>query len=65
MKTVSTRDLQTQVSSTMKVAQEEPVIVTKHGNPAAIITGVEGKSWDEVIAMLPPPASQLAKKPKR
>lgn len=49
MKTVSVRDLQKSIRRRVDQCQKERVIVTRHGRPAAILIGVEGQDWEDVL----------------
>ena len=49
MKTVNVRDLQKKIKKCVDMAQEERVVVTRHGQPAAILIGVEGQDWEDVV----------------
>ncbi len=49
MKTVNIRDLQSRLKDCVDTSQGEPVVVTRHGKPAAVIVGVEGKDWETVV----------------
>ncbi|MBI2901460.1 MAG: type II toxin-antitoxin system Phd/YefM family antitoxin [Planctomycetes bacterium] len=49
MKTVNVRNLQRKVSECVDAAQKEAVVVTRHGQPAAIVIGVEGDDWEDVF----------------
>jgi prevent-host-death family protein len=48
MKTISVRDLQKNVRECVEVAQGERVVVTRRGQPAAVLVGVEGRDWEDV-----------------
>jgi prevent-host-death family protein len=48
MKAINVRDLQKKIRSCMNVAQKERVVVTRHGKPLAVVTGVEGYDWEDV-----------------
>lgn len=54
MKTVSVRDLQKKVKECVDEAQEDRVVVTRHGKPAAILLGVEGEDWETVLLQTDP-----------
>lgn len=54
MKTISVRDLQKKVRQTVDVAQKEPVVVTRHGRPAVLVTGVEGYDWEDLVYQTSP-----------
>ena len=49
MKTVSVRDLQKSIKEAIDSSQGERIIVTRHGRPAAVLVGVEGKDWETVV----------------
>ena len=49
MKTVSVRDLQKSVRQRVDESQRERVIVTRRGHPAAVLIGVEGLDWEQVL----------------
>ena len=46
MKTVSVRDLQKRVKACIDEAQDDRVVITRRGKPAALLLGVEGKDWE-------------------
>ena len=54
MKTVTVRDLQKRVKACVDDAQEDRVVITRHGKPAAVLVGVEGDDWDAVVAQTDP-----------
>lgn len=54
MKTVTVRDLQKKVKECVDEAQEDRVIITRHGRPAAVMVGVEGEDWDAVVLQTDP-----------
>ena len=49
MKTISVRDLQLKIRQCVAAAQKERVVVTRHGAPAAILIGIEGYDWEQVL----------------
>ena len=49
MKTVSVRELQKHIKEVVDSAQQDRVVVTRHGEPAAVLLGVEGKDWETVV----------------
>ena len=48
MKSINVRDLQKKIRRCMMVAQKERVVVTRHGKPLAVVTGVEGYDWEDL-----------------
>ena len=49
MKTISVRDLQKHIKEVVDSAQHDRVVVTRRGEPAAVLLGVEGKDWETVV----------------
>ena len=49
MKTVTVRDLQKSVRECVDTAQEDRVVITRHGKPAAVLVGVEGEEWETIV----------------
>jgi len=54
MKTVTVRDLQKKVKECVDDAQQDRVVVTRHGKPAAVLVGVEGEDWEDVVLQTDP-----------
>jgi prevent-host-death family protein len=48
MKTINVRDLQKKVKETIEAAQKDRIVVTRHGKPVALVTGVEGHDWEDL-----------------
>jgi antitoxin (DNA-binding transcriptional repressor) of toxin-antitoxin stability system len=49
MKTVTVRDLQKSVRDCVDIAQDDHVVITRYGQPAAILVGIEGEEWETVV----------------
>ncbi len=49
MKSVTVRDLQKKVKECVDDSQEDRVVITRHGKPAAVLVGVEGEDWESVV----------------
>ena len=49
MKAVTARDRQKNIKGCVDTAQEERVVITRRGRPAAVLVGVEGKDWEDVV----------------
>lgn len=49
MKTVNARDLQKRVKECVDISQEDQVVITRRGKPAAVMVGVEAKDWEDVV----------------
>jgi prevent-host-death family protein len=43
------RDLQKNLKESIDNAQQDRVVITRHGKPAAVLIGVEGEDWDSVV----------------
>ena len=46
MKTISVRDLQKRIRFVMETAQNDQVVITRNGDPIAVVVGVEGADWE-------------------
>jgi prevent-host-death family protein len=49
MKAVNARDLQKRVKECVDMSQQDQVVITRRGKPAAVMVGVEGKEWEDVV----------------
>ena len=49
MKTVNARDLQKKIKECVDMSQRDQVVITRRGKPAAVMVGVEGKDWEDVV----------------
>jgi prevent-host-death family protein len=49
MKTISVRELQRGIRKTVTMSQDDQVVVTRNGKPAAVMVGVEGQDWETVV----------------
>ena len=54
MKTLTLRDAKQQLSDCVAKSQKNQILITKHGRPAAIIWGVEGKDFEDILYMTTP-----------
>ena len=54
MKTVNARDLQKRIKECVDISQQDKVVITRRGKPAAILVGVEGKDWADVALQTSP-----------
>ncbi len=54
MKSIPVRDLQKKVKECVDQAQLERVVITRHGKPAAVLVGVEGEDWEDVVLQTDP-----------
>ena len=58
MKTISVRDLRKCVKEAVDSAQQDRIVVTRRGQPVAVLFGVEGEDWERVVLE---PSSELWK----
>ena len=66
MKTISVRELQKCIKECVDHSQKACVVVTRHGRPSAMIIGVEGKDWEQLVKHTAPElAKHIAAKPRR
>lgn len=49
MKSIKVRDLQKNIRLCLEAAQKEGVVVTRHGKPLALVTGVSGLDWEDLV----------------
>jgi prevent-host-death family protein len=65
MRTVTARVLQQQVKDCLDTAQEDRVVITRHGRPTAVLVGVEGKDWETVLTETDPKFWKLIRARRR
>jgi len=49
MKTVNARDLQKRIKECVDISQQDRIVITRRGKPSAVLVGVEGKDWGDVV----------------
>ena len=49
MKAVNARDLQKKIKECVDLSQQDQVVITRRGKPAAVMVGVEGKDWEDIV----------------
>jgi len=49
MKTVNARDFQKKIKECVDLSQHDHVVITRRGKPAAVMVGVEGKEWEDLV----------------
>jgi prevent-host-death family protein len=54
MKMVTARELQKKIKQCVDAAQADRVVVTRHGKPAAVLVGVEGSDWEDLVLQSSP-----------
>jgi prevent-host-death family protein len=65
MKFVGVREAQAQLSGLVDRSQKERIILTRHGQPIAILTGVKGKDLEEVFLAQDPEFRRLIEQRRR
>ncbi|MBI4701486.1 MAG: type II toxin-antitoxin system Phd/YefM family antitoxin [Deltaproteobacteria bacterium] len=48
MKIAAARDVRSGFAEYLDAAQKTTIVVTRHGRPSAVISGVEGMDWDDI-----------------
>ena len=54
MRVLAMRDAKTGLSATLDEAQRDRVLITRNGKPSAIVIGVEGREFEDVLLMSNP-----------
>lgn len=54
MKVLAIREAKAGLSATLDDAQRERVLITRNGKPSAILVGVEGRDFEDVMLMSNP-----------
>jgi prevent-host-death family protein len=54
MKVVPLAEAKNQLSAYVETAQHERVLVTRHGKPAALLLGVEGEDFEDLLTRSDP-----------
>jgi prevent-host-death family protein len=54
MKIVAVREAKASLSEYIEKAQQDRVLITRHGKPAALIIGVEGEDLEDLLTMTNP-----------
>ena len=54
MRVLALRDAKTGLSATLDEAQRDRVLITRNGKPSAIVIGVEGREFEDVLLMSNP-----------
>ena len=59
MRIIGLRDAKQTLSECIDEAQEERMLITRHGKPAAIVIGVAGQDMEEVLLQMDPKFWQM------
>jgi len=54
MKTATVRELKARLSSYLKEAEKEDILVTSHGKPCAVLRGLKGEELEDYIISTSP-----------
>ncbi len=65
MKTVALREAKQSLSGFVARSQRERVLITKHGRPAAVVIGVEGHDFEDVLLAEDPAFWRLIEERRR
>ena len=65
MKTIAVRYLQKRVRECVDASQRERVVVTRHGRPAAVLIGVEGQDWEDLVLQMSPDFWRMIQRRRR
>lgn len=65
VKTISARDLQKSITEALDAAQRDRVVITRGGQPAAVLVGVEGRDWESVVLETSPELWKLIEERRR
>jgi len=65
MKFVGVREAQAQLSGLVARCQKERIVLTRHGQPIAILTGVKGKDLEEILLTQDPEFRELIETRRR
>lgn len=65
MRVVSVSNFQKSVKACVDEAQEDRVIITRHGKPAAVLVGVEGEDWESVVLQTDPKFWKLIRRRRK
>jgi len=65
VKTISVRELRKSVKQVVDSARTDRVVVTRRGEPAAVMLGVEGKDWETVVLETSPAFWELVEARRR
>lgn len=65
MRTINVRDFQKKIRETVETAQTERIVLTRHGEPVALVVGLEGMEWEDVVLQTSRPFWKLIEKRRR
>ncbi|UCD85550.1 MAG: type II toxin-antitoxin system Phd/YefM family antitoxin [Deltaproteobacteria bacterium] len=65
MKTISVREFQKKIRESVDAAQNDRVVLTKNGKPAALLIGVKGQDWESVVLQTSAPFWKIIEKRRK
>ena len=65
MKTINVRDFQKRIRETVETAQRERIVLTRHGEPVALVIGLEGMDWEDVVLQTSRPFWKLIERRRK
>jgi len=65
MRVLAMRDAKAGLSATLDEAQHDRVLITRNGKPSAIVIGVEGREFEDVLLMANPKFWQMIEASRR
>lgn len=65
MKTISVRDFQKKIRESVDAAQNDRVVLTRNGKPAALLIGVKGQDWESVVLQTSAPFWKIIEKRRK
>jgi prevent-host-death family protein len=65
MKTANLRTVKEQLSTYVDESQRDPILILRHGRPAALVCGVEGYDVEQVLLMADPRFWQLIQRRRK
>jgi len=54
MKRATVKDLQKRAGEFVAKAQKDRIVITQHGQPAAVLVGVSSQDWESVVLQTDP-----------
>jgi len=65
MKVLAMREAKAELSATLDEAQKERVLITRKGKPCAVVIGVEGRDFEDLLLMSNPKFWQMIEASRR
>jgi antitoxin (DNA-binding transcriptional repressor) of toxin-antitoxin stability system len=65
VRTINVRDFQKRIRETVETAQKERVVLTRHGDPVALVIGLQGMEWEDVVLQTSRPFWKMIQKRRK